>query len=402
MPIETRNKIEFPRPAGSGESRTDGHGNDRARDTGRAVAITTDRADAGRREAADPRVPRLSIGLPVYNGGALLRLAIDSVLAQTFTDFELVICDNASTDGTEALCREYARRDKRVRYVRNPVNIGAAKNFNRTFELSRSPLFKWMSHDDVVLPTMVERCVEALDANPDAVLCTVRRRYMEYDGEPCWEDPVEQFHDLSVPQLLRVEGSRFPAYMMGVMRREALLNSRLMDTYVACEVVFVLEMRLQGRIFQMPDELHFQRLPDESDQSRLVRKSQRGEAVFLDPLNAARRLLMPPGVKLLVEMFRAVGRSNLTAGRKARAYREVAEYTLEKFRKVANPRHLWRWVRLHLLGVAEPPAPPRRTRRTGNGHRVGPAGAWEPTAAAGGGGGGGGGHTIGASTDGHQ
>ena len=77
--------------------------------------------------------PRVSIGMPVYNGENYLAQALDSLLAQTFTDFEIVICGNASTDGTEALCREYAERDARIVYRRNESNVGAAANFNKVF-----------------------------------------------------------------------------------------------------------------------------------------------------------------------------------------------------------------------------------------------------------------------------
>ena len=97
--------------------------------------------------------PRVSLGFPVYNGERYLAAALDSLLGQTFRDLEVVICDNASTDRTAELCAAYAARDARVRYHRNPTNLGAAPNFNRTFELSRGEYFKWAAHDDVCAPT---------------------------------------------------------------------------------------------------------------------------------------------------------------------------------------------------------------------------------------------------------
>src|SRR3954470_1068595 len=95
------------------------------------------------------RRPRVSIGLPVYNGQRFLAPAVSSLLAQTFADFELVICDNASTDDTEAICRRFAERDPRVRYHRNEQNVGAAPNFNRALALSTGQYFKWAAHDDL-------------------------------------------------------------------------------------------------------------------------------------------------------------------------------------------------------------------------------------------------------------
>src|SRR6185369_4346332 len=107
--------------------------------------------------------PSVSIGLPVYNGVNYLRQALDSLLAQTFGDWELILSDNGSTDATESICREFAARDGRIRYLREPVNRGATWNFNRVFELSRAPLFRWAAHDDVCSPELLERCVAALE-----------------------------------------------------------------------------------------------------------------------------------------------------------------------------------------------------------------------------------------------
>jgi glycosyltransferase involved in cell wall biosynthesis len=116
-----------------------------------------------------PGIPRVSIGLPVYNGERYLRESIDSILAQTFQNFELVICDNASTDATARICEEYTERDPRVRYFRNARNIGGINNANLTFERSRGELFRWAAHDDVCAPTLLERCVQVLDERADAV-----------------------------------------------------------------------------------------------------------------------------------------------------------------------------------------------------------------------------------------
>ena len=103
--------------------------------------------------------PRLSIGLPVYNGERLLPQAIECLLAQSFGDFEIVIGDNASTDRTQEICHDYVRRDPRIRYVRHEHNLGAVANFNRVFELSTAPLFKWAAHDDLHREAYLEACI---------------------------------------------------------------------------------------------------------------------------------------------------------------------------------------------------------------------------------------------------
>ena len=96
--------------------------------------------------------PRICLGLPVYNGERYLRQAIDSMLAQTFRDFELIISDNASTDRTREICLEYQKRDPRVRYFRNESNIGPAANFNLVFQRAHAEYFKWVAADDVCEP----------------------------------------------------------------------------------------------------------------------------------------------------------------------------------------------------------------------------------------------------------
>src|SRR5262245_45018612 len=101
--------------------------------------------------------PRVSIGLPIFNGEKYVAQAFDSILAQTYADFELIISDNASTDQTEAICQAYANRDRRIRYYRNNRNLGAAANYNRVFDLSTGVYFKWAAHDDIVLPTFVTK-----------------------------------------------------------------------------------------------------------------------------------------------------------------------------------------------------------------------------------------------------
>jgi len=117
-------------------------------------------------------LPRVSIGLPVYNGEDYLAEAVDSILAQTFEAFELILSDNASTDATEEICRGYETQDPRVRYFRSPTNRGAAWNYNNTVHMANSSeYFKWAAHDDTCAPEYLRKCVEVLDRDPEVVLC---------------------------------------------------------------------------------------------------------------------------------------------------------------------------------------------------------------------------------------
>ena len=94
-------------------------------------------------------IPKVSIGMPVYNGEPFIREALDSLLVQTFTDFELIISDNASTDKTEQICREYAAKDKRIRYIRQEINRGAAANFQYVLDEAVGEYFMWAAADDL-------------------------------------------------------------------------------------------------------------------------------------------------------------------------------------------------------------------------------------------------------------
>ena len=115
-------------------------------------------------------VPRLSIGLPVYNGGRYLADSLDALLGQSYEDFELIISDNASTDDTSEICRHYESQDARIRYCRQARNIGLSPNHNFVVEAAQGELFKWASYDDLYARELLERCVEALDERPDVVL----------------------------------------------------------------------------------------------------------------------------------------------------------------------------------------------------------------------------------------
>ncbi len=130
------------------------------------------------------RGPAVSIGLPVYNGADYLATALDSLLDQDFDDLELVISDNASTDGTRDICEDYARRDARVRYSRNERNLGWLANFTRVLELATAERFMWASHDDVWSPSYVARLARGFSAGSDVMLVAGRTAYVTADGAP--------------------------------------------------------------------------------------------------------------------------------------------------------------------------------------------------------------------------
>jgi glycosyltransferase involved in cell wall biosynthesis len=203
--------------------------------------------------------PTVGIGMPVFNGERYLEAAISSVLAQSFTDLELVISDNASTDRTEAICRRFAAADPRIRYVRHPENLGAHPNYNRSFELSRGRYFKWAAHDDVLRPGFLEACVAALEQNTDAALCQSDIDYIDEEDKSIGSrrshlagaeslDPATRFAAL-------VLNAHDCQAMMGVFRRSILERSILLPSFHGADRAMLAQVALLGRYIHVPGAL---------------------------------------------------------------------------------------------------------------------------------------------------
>ena len=205
--------------------------------------------------------PTLSIGLPVYNGEQFLAEALNALLAQTYRDFELIISDNASTDRTAEICREYVARDPRIRYVRQPVNIGAAPNHNALVPLSRGRYFKWASHDDLYAPTLLERCVEVLETDPEPVLVHAGDAIIDERGEiiraqPYPLDTANPSPSARLKSLLYVPGGND---FYGVIRTEVLRRVDPHGSYYNADRTLVASLSLQGPFHQVPEVLYFRR-----------------------------------------------------------------------------------------------------------------------------------------------
>jgi glycosyltransferase involved in cell wall biosynthesis len=118
----------------------------------------------------NPEQKRITIGLPVYNGEKILAAAIESALQQSYRDFDLIISDNASTDGTPEICESFAERDSRVRYFRQSRNLGPVDNFNFVKGACETEFFVWLASDDRWSPDFLEKMLEIMDKNPDCSL----------------------------------------------------------------------------------------------------------------------------------------------------------------------------------------------------------------------------------------
>jgi len=212
------------------------------------------------------KAPSISVGLPVYNAEAYVRVAIESILNQTHQDWELIICDNASTDSTQRICEEYAARDSRLRYLRNPANIGAANNFCRTFDLSRGKYFKWIASDDYCGPEFLERCKRMLDNTPDSVLCTTKATIVDRDGKIVSHYAERQ--DLLQPRaserfVTSMNRDSWCIAVYGLMRAEVVRHTPLMGNFRGSDKVFLGVMSLHGCFSEVPEYLQFRRFhPD--------------------------------------------------------------------------------------------------------------------------------------------
>ena len=223
---------------------------------------------------------RVSIGIPVYNGETYLAETLDSLLAQSFEDFEIVISDNASTDRTPEICKHYQTKDPRIRCFRNARNIGAASNFNRTFELSRAPLFHGGACDDLYEPPFLERCVDALERDPGAALSYTATRMIDDGGEPLLLDRqrnsyVDSHGDaVMTPPPPHIGAATTPAArfrevlwlmgwclpLSGVIRSAALRRTSLYGSYYGADKVLLAELALQGRFHHVDEALFAKRV----------------------------------------------------------------------------------------------------------------------------------------------
>ena len=270
---------------------------------------------------------RVSIGLPVFNGENYLEEALDSILAQTHSDFELIISDNASTDRTEEICRAYTARDERIRYFRNGTNLGAAKNFNRVFELSSGEYFKWAAHDDLCTPEYLERCVEILDRESDVVLCYSKTSIINERGELVENyfdgfdlrslKPHERFRDF-----FQAPGLCNPIF--GLIRASVLKRTPLIGNYAASDRVLLGELALLGQFYEVPEYLFLRRGHPQRSMAANVTDSE--IAAWFDP--AMSRKIFLPRWRRFFEYLSAIKRTPLSWSERALCYMQVGRFVL--------------------------------------------------------------------------
>lgn len=272
----------------------------------------------------DSALPRVSVGLPVYNGEPFLRATLDALLAQDFEDFELIISDDGSSDATESICRAYAERDPRVSYHRAERNLGASPNFNRVAELARGEYFRWACHDDLVEPSHLRRCVELMDEAPDSVALVYTATIGIDEAGNRIGDRVDQLETRAPrahQRLSRVVKQLEAADpLFGLIRRETLMKTRLIGPYESADYVLFAELALAGEFWKIPEPLFFRRIhPGMSRQANLTP----GEVARWFDRSSARRWYLPR-TRLLAEHVRAIRRMLPSRGERLQCYRVLA------------------------------------------------------------------------------
>lgn len=235
--------------------------------------------------------PVVSIGLPVFNGADFLSEALDSILAQELGDFELIISDNASTDGTAEICSEYAARDSRISYTRQSENLGAAKNYNFVFQAASAKYFKWAAHDDLLKPQFLSRCIEKFEEyEVPPVIVYPRSEFIDETGQVTRPDR-KTMHTTSSSPAVRVfravQAMGLVTSVFGVFHREALARTRLIGSFVASDYVLLLECALQGHIVHLTGPPLFQRRIHQN-MSRQANRTDEEVLRWFDPAARAR------------------------------------------------------------------------------------------------------------------
>lgn len=259
----------------------------------------------------DVAAPVVTLGMPLFNGALYLVSALDSLLAQTFERFEIVISDNGSTDGTEEICRSYADKDRRIRYFRHDVNRGAAWNHNFLIMEARGRYFRWHHYDDLCEPRHLERCVAALESSPAAVLAYPRTVLIDAAGgiTSHYDDRLALGEAAAHARLRHFLTNVYLCNpVLGLIRLDALRRTALHGAYVAADHVLLAELAMQGRWAEVPEALFYRRF--HAAKSTEANRNLRDRAAWYDP-RLRKGMLIWPNLRLFSERLRAVARASI-------------------------------------------------------------------------------------------
>lgn len=279
---------------------------------------------ANSRSPGAPAGPLVSIGLPVYNGQQFLAEAIESILSQTYEDFDLIISDNGSSDLTRQICEYYAANDRRIKYYRHETNRGAAWNFNSCVDKAGGKYFKWVAHDDAHKPQFLRQCVDVLEADPGVVLCFTDEGGIDAQG--CYLGPRPYaLPDLPTPQarlaaLMRQSRGSPPVF--GLIRTQVLRQTSRIGAYDAADLVLLAELALHGRVHKISDELLLHR--EHPQRSVYLCRDPYSATSWFAPSAPAR--IVFPAWRILRGYLSAVRRTPLTLSQRLACGLEIARW----------------------------------------------------------------------------
>lgn len=322
-----------PGPASEAQTRTD---------------MTPARASSPADEARLTAAPVVSIGMPVYNGERFLRQSLGCLLAQDFRDFEIVISDNASTDATEAICKEFVAADPRVRYFRSDRNLGAAWNYNRVFALSRGRYFRWAAADDLVAKDSLRLCLARLRGDPGCVLAFPRTEIVDDEGNSIetYQDGLD-IQDTSPARRIGIllRKTRECNAVFGLIDSNALSTTMRIGHYVGSDHILLAELALRGRFAEVADTIFYRRChPAASSYDKSIARQRE----FYDPQQLVpdfERICKHKTWHQFKQSWSAVRRAGLHFRDRVRCYLTIARVAIE------SRRHLWREFR----GTKTPP-----------------------------------------------
>ncbi|MEM6319831.1 MAG: glycosyltransferase [Bacteroidota bacterium] len=285
--------------------------------------------------------PLVSIGLPVYNGENYLSEAIASIVNQSFTDFELLISDNASTDKTAEICQYWAKKDARIQYIRNSKNLGAIPNFNHLVAKARGKYFKWAAHDDKLTVDYLAKCVAILEKDASIVLCCTQVQIIDEFNQQIIPY-THYFKDISASST----GKRFRALIyhdldcyeiFGLIRRGVLLKTQLFGSYVASDRILRAEIGLYGQFHEIPERLFLSR--DHAHRSIRAMPAHHQRAAWFNPKNANRKIL--PHWRILREYIRCIQVTPLSLTEKIQCNRYILGWLFQ--------HKNWAWLLLDFV-----------------------------------------------------
>ncbi len=299
--------------------------------------------------------PTITVGMPVFNGERYLRQAIESVLGQTYKDFELIIRDNASSDGTETICRELASRDGHIRYLRNSTNEGAGPNFNRLVPLAQGRYFMWMAHDDQLAPTFLARCLETLEQDEGAVLAFPRVRFMDANGL-LMEEYITPYRTADDNRAIRfsqlTQGGHRCFESFALTRIDRLRTTRLVGTYYNGDTVLLANLALLGKFAEVPETLFYQRRHEHSSMYKFnatgpsARPDVEGYAAWFDPRNKNKASFSYS--RAAADYVRMLFRTPMAMGERYECGLVLIDWFRRNWRGVAGE---WKRTAFRLLGI---------------------------------------------------